>query len=153
MTDASIATEQKQPEKKGKAKRKQPTVRQDLAKLRKQVKELTVRLVALESGTAVKPVEQASIDKSGEITGEKSTLRSGTNMEMTDFDLVRSVINAASVLPSTARDGASLMHTLENLSALCGCKVTDEIREAAYSDEKFKMHLKEFGLTRTIDLP
>ena len=136
-------------EKKG--KNKNPNAKQQLAKLRKSVKELTARFEALEShvlnGTPIeKTVEQASIIKEEGVTLQTTS----AGFDMDDHTKHLSVINVCTILPSAERDPETMMHTLANIKALVGFDVTTEMREAAYSDPKFMIHLEQFGLSRPV---
>jgi hypothetical protein len=139
-------------EKKGNSKN--PNAKQQMAILRKSVKGLTARLVVLEEFVmnlelpSGKTVEQATITNQEHHNNEEITLRDGEGLDIDEFTKIQSIINCCTILPSDKRIPETMMHTKANISALCGFKVTDEMREKAYSDPKFMLHLEQFGLSR-----
>mgnify|MGYP005844839567 CR=1 FL=1 len=104
-----------------------PTVRS----LQKQINELFERVDTLEK--RLEPAPRSSLHKIETHTGETNPApREKTNIHMDESFRVQSVKNASKILPPNRMvDGR---HTKEDLSAICGFKVTDEIVEQVYGD-------------------
>jgi len=110
----------------------------ELAELKKEVKELFEKYKELDNKIERKnnkPKDQASINKLEGFNNEQdSGPRDNERLRLTFSDKIVSAKNAAKILPpNLIVEGR---HTRENISAICGFVVDDDMMDEIYTDLK-----------------
>jgi hypothetical protein len=110
-----------------------PEIQPDMYEL---LQALLVRVEVLET-QMVKKSSGPSINKVETFNGEVETPIEGYNgFRMGEADKIQSMRNAIAILPPNMVDKETKRHRGENIQAICGFKVTDEMLDAAYEGLK-----------------